>query len=278
MQVEVSFAKMQGLGNDFVVVDGLSVPLSLGPEQVRRLADRRLGVGCDQVLVIEPPARPDVDARCRIFNADGAEVEQCGNGVRCVARYLRDSGWVDKDAMVIETLGGVVHVACGMEGDVEVDMGPPRLAPEAIPMLMETQALRYELELQEGNIGVSALSMGNPHAVLCVPDVAAAPVARLGETLSKHWRFPQGANVGFMQVVDAAAVRLRVYERGVGETPACGSGACAAVVAGRLLGLLGEEVTVALPGGVLSIRWPGLGDGVWMRGPATRVFDARIRL
>ncbi len=276
--VDTAFTKMQGLGNDFVVVDGTRVPLSLSAERIRRLADRRLGVGCDQVLLVERPTRPDVDARCRIFNADGTEVEQCGNGVRCVARYLRDSGMVGKDALTLETLGGVVHVRCGTEGDVEVEMGLPRFAPRDIPLLVEEQALSYELDLDDGSVSVSAVSMGNPHAVIRVPDVAAAPVERVGAALSRHWRFPQGANVGFMQLVDRAAVRLRVYERGVGETPACGTGACAAVVAGRLHGLLDEQVAVALPGGVLTLRWAGTGHSVVMSGPAARVFDGRILL
>jgi len=276
--MEIKVTKMHGLGNDFVLVDGLSSGISLSPEQIMRIADRRLGVGCDQVLLVERPRRSGVDANYRIFNADGGEAEQCGNGARCVARYLRNTGWVDRDTIIVETLAGIIHLYCRDDGQVQVGMGTPRLAPAEIPLLAERQADTYEIEVNGGQVSVAAVSMGNPHAVLRVPDTDRAPVDELGPAIGKHWRFPQGANVGFMQVIDAGHIRLRVFERGAGETPACGTGACAAVVAGRRLGLLDPEVNVVLPGGQLTLRWQGAGQEVWMTGPATKVFDARMTL
>jgi diaminopimelate epimerase len=276
--MEVPFTKMQGLGNDFVLFDGLRSPLCLTPEQVCRIADRRLGIGCDQVLVLEPSQNPEADARYRIFNADGKEVEQCGNGSRCVARYLRDERLVETDAIVVETLAGLIRMYCQSDGRVRVDMGAPRLDPEDIPMRVQEIHGTYELEIDRARVSVYPISMGNPHAVLCVKDITAAPVASLGPLLERHPLFPEGVNAGFMQVIDAHHIRLRVYERGVGETPACGTGACAAVVAGRLQKLLDQEVEVELPGGRLFIQWRGGESSVWMTGPATRVFAGRIAL
>jgi diaminopimelate epimerase len=276
--MEVPFTKMQGLGNDFVLFDGLRSPLCLTPEQVRRIADRRLGIGCDQVLLLEPSQNPKADARYRIFNADGKEVEQCGNGSRCVARYLRDERLIERDEIVVETLAGLIRMYCQSDGRVRADMGAPRLAPEDIPMRVQELHGTYELEIDGARVSVYPISMGNPHAVLCVEDITAAPVASLGPLIERHRLFPEGVNAGFMQVVDAHHIRLRVYERGVGETPACGTGACAAVVAGRLQKLLGQAVEVELPGGRLSIQWGGGESSVWMTGPAIRVFAGRIAL
>lgn len=276
--MEVPFTKMHGLGNDFVLFDGLRSSIFLTPDQVRWISDRRLGIGCDQVLLIEPTQNPAADVRYRIFNADGKEVEQCGNGSRCVARYLREERLVEKDEIVVETLSGLIRMYCRSDGQVQVDMGVPRLRPADIPMRVQGRQGNYDLEAGGVRVFVYPVSMGNPHAVLRVDDVATAPVASLGPLIAGHRLFPQGANVEFMQVVDASHIRLRVFERGVGETLACGTGACAAVVAGRLQELLGGQVNVELPGGRLSIQWEGGEASVWMMGPATRVFEGRIPL
>jgi diaminopimelate epimerase len=230
------------------------------------------------VLLIEPASKAGADIRYRIYNADGGEVEHCGNGSRCVARYLREEKLIDGDCIVLETVNGVIRMDYAGGDQVAVDMGPPRFSPQDIPMAVERQANSYELEAGGQRITVCALSMGNPHAVLCVDAIATAPVDTLGPLIAVHRVFPKGANAGFMEVVDRAHIRLRVYERGVGETPACGTGACAAVVAGQRQGLLDTEVDVALPGGHLSIRWKGEGASVWMTGPAERVFEGSINL
>ncbi len=275
----IHFTKMHGAGNDFIVIDAVSHPVSLTPVQLRHLADRHFGVGCDQVLMIEQPSRPGADFRYRIFNADGGEVEQCGNGARCFARFVRDRGLTDRDEITVETLGGIVGLRIRPDGQVAVDMGAPRFEPAAVPFQAPEAALTYALETgdhQEVRIG--ALSMGNPHAVLVVDDVAAAPVAALGAEIGRHPRFPRGANVGFMQIVDRGRIKLRVYERGVGETLACGSGACAAAVAGHRLGRLDERVAVELPGGTLTVQWEGDDRPVHLIGPVTYVFEGRIDL
>ena len=275
----LAFVKMQALGNDFVVVDATRAPVPLTAERVRRLADRRRGVGCDQVLLAEPPTRPDADFRYRIFNADGGEVGQCGNGARCLVRYLRLHGRTDADRVRLETAGGVLTAEVEPDGTVTVDMGVPRLEPREVPFDAPRRAARYTLDTPRGPVEAAAVSMGNPHLVLRVADVARAPVAELGPVLERHPRLPEGANVGFLEVVDRRHARLRVHERGVGaETPACGSGACAAVVAGRLWGELDEEVEVALPGGSLVLKWSGEGEPVRMRGPAEEVYEGRIAL
>ncbi len=276
--MEVAFTKMHGLGNDFVVLDGLARALHIDPDQVRRLADRRLGVGCDQVLLLEPAEREGVVARYRVFNADGGEVGHCGNGARCVARYLKDRGYARGDRFVIEALAGLIRLDCREDGSVRVDMGPPSLMPAEIPMLADLERDVYEIPLPAGSVRVAALSMGNPHAVLTVDAVATAPVAELGAGIAQHPFFPRGTNVGFMEVLDADHIRLRVFERGAGETPACGTGACAAMVAGRRQGLLGPAVDVALPGGHLLIEWAGPGHAVYMTGPATHAFEGHIQL
>lgn len=271
------FTKMHGLGNDFMVVDAITQPVQLSTEQIRRMGDRRLGVGFDQLLMVEPPDRPDVDFRYRIFNADGGEVEQCGNGARCFARFVHDQRLTRKNQVRVQTAGGLMTLEITRRNRVRVDMGIPELAPAAIPFAADEQAIVYPVEVDGRMMELSAVSMGNPHAVLVVDSVTDDMVATLGPLIEGHSRFPARANVGFMQVLSPQRVRLRVYERGVGETRACGSGACAAVVAGRLRGLLDERVQVELLGGELTIAWPGDGSPVTMEGPATRVFEGRIR-
>lgn len=272
------FTKMHGLGNDFVVIDGVRQRVSLTPDQVRFLADRRRGVGCDQVLIVEPPQSAGVDFRYRIFNADGGEVGQCGNGARCFARFVFEEGLTDKTRIPVETAGGRMELELLDDGQVRVDMGVPRLAPAEIPFLAPAQAARYALEVDGREFEVGAVSLGNPHAVLVVPDVAAAPVGTLGPRIERHARFPERVNVGFIQVLAPDRVRLRVFERGAGETEACGSGACAAAVIGQVQGVLGPKVRVSLPGGDLVISWAGVGEPVYMTGPATRVFEGQIEL
>ena len=272
------FTKMHGLGNDFMVVDMVTQSVRLPPEKIRRLADRRFGVGFDQMLIVEPPTDPDMDFRYRIFNADGSEVEQCGNGARCFARFVRDKKLIGRDFIRVQTAGGNIELQIQEGGEVQVDMGVPVLKPAAIPFRAQQQEVEYGLRVADQVVRISAVSMGNPHAVLTVDDVNRAPVERLGPAIESHNRFPKRCNAGFMQILDRSEINLRVYERGVGETMACGTGACAAVVAGRLQGVLDENVRVNLPGGVLNIRWPGEGHSVMMTGSATRVFEGQTRL
>jgi diaminopimelate epimerase len=276
--MELTFTKMHGLGNDFVVIDATSQPIDLTMEQIRFLADRRLGVGCDQVLLVEPPRQPEVDFTYRIFNADGGEVEQCGNGARCFARYVRDQGLTRKDHIPVATAAGVITLHVEADGQITVEMGIPIFEPADIPFAADARAEVYSLEVESTQVEVSVVSMGNPHAVLRVEQVDKAPVASLGPRIESHVRFPRRVNVGFMQVVDPQHIRLRVYERGAGETLACGSGACAAVVVGRQRGWLDDKVTVSLPGGNLKIQWSGAGQPVLMTGPAVSVFEGRVRL
>jgi diaminopimelate epimerase len=274
----LKFTKMHGLGNDFVVFDAINQSLALTPAQVRFLADRRFGIGCDQLLLVERAEQPGVDFRYRIFNADGSEVQQCGNGARCFARFVRDKGLTDKDAIVVETASGIITLHIEADGQVRVNMGKPNFSPASLPFLAEAEQQVYVLELGEEKLSIGAVSMGNPHAVLQVEDAERAPVAELGPRLESHPRFPERVNVGFMQVLDSGAIRLRVYERGAAETLACGTGACAAVAVGRRWGLLGDDVRVSLPGGELTIRWAGEGEDLWMIGPATSVFEGTIEL
>jgi diaminopimelate epimerase len=276
--MEISFTKMQGLGNDFVVIDATSQPIELTTEQVRFLADRRFGVGCDQVLLVEPPRQADVDFTYRIFNADGGEVEQCGNGARCFARYVRDHGLTRKKDIAVATHAGLICLHVEADGQITVDMGIPQFEPEVIPFEAEARAETYPLQLASTEVDVSVVSMGNPHAVLRVEEVENAPVDSLGPEIEVHPRFPRRVNVGFMQIVDRQHIKLRVYERGAGETLACGTGACAAVVVGRQRGWLDDKVTVSLPGGNLKIQWSGEGQVVMMTGPAVSVFEGRVRL
>ncbi len=274
--MKLRFTKMQGLGNDFVVIDAFTRPLSLSPEQFRFLADRHFGVGCDQVLLVEQPTRPDADFRYRIFNADGGEVEQCGNGARCFVRFVRERGLTAKDEIRAETLGGVIAPRLEPDGQVTVNMGVPRFEPAEVPFDAAARRPTYGLEVAGRTLEVSVLSMGNPHAVQQVADLDAAPVAEQGPLIERHPRFPNRVNAGYMQVLDRGHIRLRVYERGAGETLACGTGACAAVVAGVQRGLLGSPVRVSTRGGDLAIRWEGEGQPVWMTGPAQTVFEGEI--
>ncbi len=272
------FTKMHGLGNDFVVLDLITQSVRLDAPLIRFLADRHRGIGCDQVLVVEPPTAPDMDFLYRIYNQDGSEAQQCGNGARCVAKFIRDRRLSAKRRLRVQTLGGPISMSCGKGNVVTVSMGIPRLAPQEIPFAAARQATVYTLEACGQPVEISAVSMGNPHAVLVVDEVETAPVATLGPVLEQHPDFPERTNVGFMQVLDRGEVRLRVFERGAGETMACGSGACAAVVAGRIRGLLDERVRVHLPGGFLQIEWRGEGDPLMMTGPATTVFEGQIAL
>lgn len=276
--MKLTFTKMHGLGNDFVVVDALRGPVSLDGAGARTLADRRLGVGCDQVLLLEADPSEQAVCRYRIFNTDGSEAEQCGNGVRCIALYLKHAGLAPEESFTIRGPAGPVRVESRPGGRFRVDMGPPRLEPDAVPFVAGERQPVYRLQVGDNILPVSVVSMGNPHAVVVVDDVREADAAALGPAIERHERFPRGANLGFMEVVSKDHVRLRVHERGAGETLACGSGACAAVVAGRLRGELAERVKVSLPGGDLVIEWNGEGEPVWMTGPATRVFEGTIEL
>jgi diaminopimelate epimerase len=272
------FTKMHGLGNDFVVLESITQAVRIDERLIRLLADRHRGVGCDQVLVIEPPGDPELDFRYRIFNPDGTEVGACGNGARCVARFIRDKRLSGKRRVRVETRGGVLTLSCDRGNVVSVAMGAPRLEPQEVPFEAAARAPVYTLEVDGERVELGAVSMGNPHAVLLVDDVDNAPVERLGPRIENHPRFPERANVGFMQVLDRGEVRLRVWERGVGETLACGSGACAAMVSGRLRGLLDERVRVHLRGGYLQIEWHGNAEPVLMTGPAITVFEGQIAL
>jgi len=272
------FTKMHGLGNDFVVIDAIRQPVRLQPEIIRRLADRRLGVGCDQVLVVESPTDPAADFRYRIFNRDGGEVEQCGNGARCFARFVRDQGLTGKNEIAVETLAGVIHPRIEPDGMVTVNMGVPRFEPREIPFEAAARQLVHDLDVDGQAVPVTVVSMGNPHAVQVVDNVELSPVTQQGPRIEHHPRFPKRVNAGYLQVTDPRHARVRVWERGAGETLACGTGACAAVVTGRLRGLLDEEVDVQVRGGTLRIVWRGEGEPVWMTGPAVRVFDGQIDL
>lgn len=274
---ELHFTKMQGLGNDFVVLDGINQNVSLSTEHIRQIADRHFGVGCDQLLLVEAYAGDEAEFRYRIFNADGGEVEQCGNGARCFARFVYDQGLTRNTTIPVMTASGRIVLKIQANGLVTVNMGVPVLEPVQIPFMSAQRQTLYTLDVDGTNVALAAVSMGNPHAVLQVADVDKAPVALLGMLLERHAAFPKRVNVGFMQVVARDQIRLRVFERGCGETLACGTGACAAMVAGRLQGLLDEQVDVHLPGGELQIQWQGDGQPVWMTGPAVTVFRGTLR-
>ncbi|MEN9461152.1 MAG: hypothetical protein RIS84_1172 [Pseudomonadota bacterium] len=276
--MRLNFVKMQGLGNDFVMIDAMKQPVILSNEQLRHLADRRFGVGCDQILFVEPSQIAGVDFRYRIFNADGGEVQQCGNGARCFARFVHDQGLTDKTEIVVETQKGLIYPRIEADGEITVNMGLPRFTPAEIPFLADTASIQYPIEVLGKIQQISVVSMGNPHAVLVVDAVDTAPVGEVGAALESHSRFPERVNVGFMQILDRHNIRLRVFERGSGETLACGTGACAAVVAGQRLGLLDEGVSVQTRGGSLTIRWAGENEPVLMRGAAVRVFEGVIEL
>jgi diaminopimelate epimerase len=276
--MKLEFSKMHGLGNDFVVIDAISQSVDLGPGQVRALADRHTGIGCDQLLLVERAQGPDADFRYRIFNSDGGEVGQCGNGARCFMRFVHDRGLTEKTDVVVETQSGLMGLTLEDDGQVTVDMGEPRLQPADIPFLAHRRARTYRLQVNGRDLEIAALSMGNPHAVLRVDDINQAPVEHLGPAIESHPDFPERVNAGFMQIIDPEHIRLRVHERGAGETLACGSGACAAVVAGRLWDQLAPRVNVALTGGNLVVKWVGEGRPVYLTGPATQVFLGEIDL
>jgi diaminopimelate epimerase len=250
--------------------------LDLSSDRIRAIADRHFGVGCDQLLLVEPAQSAEADFRYRIFNADGGEVGQCGNGARCFARFVRDHGLCDRDSISVETAGGLLQLQLDEGGLVTVAMGMPRFQPEDIPFVADAPAGSYMIDIGSDAIELGVLSMGNPHAVMIVDDVMTAPVAELGPKIEQHPRFPERVNAGFMEIVDRSRIRLRVYERGAGETLACGSGACAAVVIGQRQGLLEQRVLVELPGGNLFIQWAGDGHPVMMTGPAVNVFEGEI--
>ena len=274
--MQLKFTKMHGLGNDFVMLNGVSQTISLNKDQVRFLADRHFGIGCDQLLLVEPYAGDDADFRYRIFNADGGEVQQCGNGARCFARFVREEGLTQKTTIPVMTAGGRIVLKVEDENQVTVDMGVPQFAPNAVPFVSEQAQTLYNVSVAGESVQLAVVSMGNPHGVMTVDNVDTAPVATLGPALESHPCFPERANIGFMQVVSPEHIRLRVYERGGVETLACGSGACAAVAAGRKQGLLAERVRVDLPGGSLSIVWLDEQSSVLMTGPTEYVFSGVI--
>ncbi len=276
--MKLKFSKMHGLGNDFVVIDGVRQSVHLTPEQICFLADRHFGVGCDQLLLVEPARQPGVDFRYRIFNADGGEVEQCGNGARCFVRFVHDQGLTAKSEIRVETQAGVIGPRLEADGLVTVDMGVPVFEPARIPFVSDTDAPAQPLQVGDRTVTIGAVSMGNPHAVQVVGDVDQHPVAEEGPLIESHPRFPQRVNAGFMAVQDRHHIKLRVYERGAGETLACGTGACAAVVSGIRRGLLDSPVRVTTRGGELSIAWAGAGTPVLMTGPAVTVFSGEIDL
>ena len=276
--MKMPFVKMHGLGNDFVVLDGVRQSVVLTAPQLRHLADRHFGIGCDQILLVEPASQPGIDFRYRIFNADGGEVEQCGNGARCFVRFVHEQGMTAKREIRVETKGGVIGPRLEDDGTVTVDMGVPVFASAQIPFVAATEDLVQTLRVADEDLAITAVGMGNPHAVQVVADVDLAPVERQGPLIEAHPRFPQRVNAGFMHVLDRHTIRLRVFERGAGETLACGTGACAAAVAGIARGLLDSPVRVATRGGDLAIAWNGHGTPVLMTGPAVTVFKGEIEL
>ncbi|MGR9072501.1 MAG: diaminopimelate epimerase [Gammaproteobacteria bacterium] len=276
--MKIHFSKMHGLGNDFVVIDAINQQISLTGDQIRCMADRHFGIGCDQLLLVEKPSGPDVDFRYRIFNADGGEVSQCGNGARCFARFVRDKKLCGKDEIKVETHSGTILLRFDDSDRITVNMGVPRHAPAEIPLRFENESDCYTVTVDGLETVFAAVSMGNPHAVIRVADIDSAPVAELGRKLENHAIFPERANIGFMQVIDRGRIKLRVYERGAAETLACGSGACAAAVVAIEQNLVDNGVIVELPGGRLEIEWLGRGQPVYMTGPAKNVFEGTIEI
>lgn len=276
--MKLKFTKMHGAGNDFMVVDAMQAPFALDAPGIRRLADRHRGIGFDQVLVVEPARRPDTDFFYRIFNADGGEVSQCGNGARCFVRYVHDKGLSAKTALRVETQSGIIEPRLETDGRVSVNMGVPIFEPAQIPFVADRQALTYALAVGSTTLEISVLSMGNPHAVQVVADIDAAPVEAQGPLIERHARFTQRANAGYMQIVDRRHIKLRVFERGAGETLSCGTGACAAAVSGIARGLLDSPVEVRTRGGLLEIAWAGPAQPVTMTGPAQSVFEGEIEV
>jgi diaminopimelate epimerase len=276
--MSIRFSKMHGLGNDFMVIDAISQSVHLDAETIRRWSDRHFGIGFDQLLLVETADQDDVDFHYRIYNADGGEVEHCGNGARCFARFVRSHGLTEKTSIPVSTGSGVIVLHVMDDEQVQVNMGEPRFEPASLPFNAPSLRSHYTLNVDDQPLSIGAVSMGNPHAVLQVDELDSGVVEQFGPTIESHEDFPARVNAGFMQVIDRENIRLRVYERGAGETLACGTGACAAVAVGRQWGLLGDEVDVALRGGVLHISWAGPGHPVLMTGPATHVYDGEVSL
>jgi len=274
----LKFTKMHGLGNDFVVIDAVTQNVCVTGTMARRLADRHLGIGCDQVLVVEPPSDKTLDFDYKIFNGDGAEVEQCGNGARCLARFIRDRNLSGKKTIQVKTMNRVISLTINEDKLVSVDMGVPGLEPSDVPIIQSTKSNTYAIDINNEQFDISAISIGNPHAVLFVPNVDSAPVSEIGQELQRHAQFPKQVNVGFAQVVNRQYLKLRVYERGAGETRACGTGACAAAVAAIQQDLADSPLRVALIGGDLQINWPGEGQPLIMTGPAVTSYHGRIKI
>jgi diaminopimelate epimerase len=276
--MRLEFTKMHGLGNDFLVLESRAGQALPSASAWQRLAARHTGIGFDQALVLEPPKRANTAVFYRIFNADGSEVEQCGNGARCIAAYLHRRGRAAVGDLVMDSPGGLICAEVHDATLVSVDMGVPNFDPRSLPFEAPAEALRYPLRVADVDVEIGAVSIGNPHAVLTVPAVTSAPVERLGPAIEAHPRFPRRVNVGFMEVIDPSSIKLRVFERGVGETLACGTGACAAVAVGRRLGHLGESVSVTVPGGILEVRWRGDGEHIWLQGPAAVSFEGWVEV
>ncbi|MBO1255879.1 diaminopimelate epimerase [Alteromonas sp. 5E99-2] len=276
--MQLNFSKMHGLGNDFMMIDGVTQNVFLSPDKIRQLADRNFGIGFDQLLLVEPPYNPEQDFHYRIFNADGGEVEQCGNGARCFASFVKMKGLINRNKIAVSTKVGNIVLYVEKDGQVTVNMGVPKFDPAAIPLQANKEEKTYLLRVEDKTLFFGAASMGNPHCVLEVEDTDTADVETIGPLLTAHERFPKGVNVGFMQVVSRSKIKLRVFERGVGETQACGTGACAAVAIGQIQGKLDRDVSVTLPGGTLNIRWNGPGSVLKMTGPTKHVFDGQLQL
>ncbi len=276
--MDFKFTKMHGLGNDFVVIDTISQNVQLSTDNIRRIADRKIGIGCDQLLLVEKSNQKNIDFNYRIFNADGGEVEQCGNGARCFALFVKDKGLINKDIIRVSTNSGLIELKINDLNQVTVNMGVPELEPNKIPFQAKTRMSSYNLDVDGKEITLSAVSIGNPHAVILVENIGQAEVNTLGPRLENDYRFPNRTNVGFMQILSRNSIKLRVYERGAGETRACGTGACAAVVAGRILQLLDDTVEVELTGGKLKIHWPEENQNLLMTGPATTVYEGYLSL
>lgn len=274
----LKFTKMHALGNDFVVIDALTQHVQIDEQRAKKIADRQIGIGCDQILIVDPPSSPNVDFGYRIFNQDGSEVNQCGNGARCFAKYVHDRKLTGKKNILVETRAGEMELIVNSDRTYSVALGIPKFSAEQIPYSGETNDCNAFIEIGPEKIEFSLVSLGNPHAVIQVPLVKKAKVKKLGKALQRHKNFPESVNVGFMEIINRSEIQLRVYERGVGETLACGSGACAAVIAGIKNGLLDNKVTVNLALGELSIEWPGEDQAVILSGPATTVFQGQTRL
>jgi len=276
--MHIKFTKMQGIGNDFVLIDGFSHSIELNAEQIRHLADRHFGVGCDQLLLVEKPINTHADFRYRIFNADGCEVEQCGNGARCFVKFVHEKNLTDKTQICVETANGLIYPKLEDNGLVTVNMGAPRFEPAQIPFIADQLALTYSLNINNIQVEISTVSMGNPHAVQIVENIENAPLQTQGPLIENHTQFPQRVNACFMQIINPHQIKLRVFERGAGETLACGTGACAATVAGIRLGKLQSPVKVVMRGGELNIIWDGENSSVMMTGPAVSVFEGNIEI